>query len=66
MLGKNTTPFEDAASSHSEKSAIAELWLFLMQNKRWWMIPIVAALMLFGMLIFLSGTAVAPFIYTVF
>lgn len=40
---------------------------FLLKNKKWWMIPIIVFLILFGALIIYSqGTAVAPFIYTFF
>lgn len=44
----------------------AELLDFLLNNKKWWLTPIILALLLVGALIFLSGTAVAPFIYTLF
>ena len=39
---------------------------FLRHNKKWWLTPIVVIMLLFGALIFLSGTAAAPFIYTLF
>jgi hypothetical protein len=45
---------------------LAELLDFLLNNKKWWLTPIVLALLLVGVLIFLSGTAAAPFIYTLF
>lgn len=45
---------------------LAELMDFLLNNKKWWLTPIVLALLLVGALIFLSGTAAAPFIYTLF
>lgn len=44
----------------------AELWSFLKTNKKWWMIPILVALLLFTALILLSSTGLAPFIYTLF
>ncbi len=44
----------------------AEFWDFLLHNKKWWITPIVIVLLLFGVLVMLSGTAVAPFIYTLF
>ena len=44
----------------------AELWHFLATNKKWWLTPIVLALLLVSALIVLSGTAAAPFIYTLF
>ncbi|WP_205524025.1 DUF5989 family protein [Oceanomicrobium pacificus] len=45
----------------------AELWGFLRQRKKYWLFPIVIVLAVFGALIVLSqGSAVAPFIYTLF
>lgn len=45
----------------------AELLRFLWERKLWWMIPMVAVLLLFGFLmIFVQGSPVAPFIYTLF
>ena len=47
--------------------ALHELWDFLRTNKRWWLTPIVIVLVLLGALIvFSQGSAVAPFIYTLF
>lgn len=44
-----------------------ELWTFLKVRKKFWMLPILLIMVLFGGLIVLSkGSAVAPFIYTVF
>ena len=46
---------------------IAEYLEFLRENKKWWVMPIVIALLLFGLLIVLTkGSALAPFIYTIF
>jgi hypothetical protein len=44
-----------------------EFWNFLKVRKKYWLFPILIVLALFGSLIVLSqGTAVAPFIYTIF
>ncbi|MDC1245516.1 DUF5989 family protein [Pelagibacteraceae bacterium] len=44
-----------------------EFWEFLKVRKKYWLLPILLVLVLFGGLIVLSqGTAVAPFIYTIF
>ena len=44
-----------------------ELWMFLRERKKFWLLPIVIMLVLFGGLMVLTqGTAVAPFIYTLF
>ena len=48
-------------------SIIAEFWEFLKVRKKYWLLPIIIVLALFGGLIVLTqGTAVAPFIYTIF
>jgi hypothetical protein len=48
-------------------SLIKELWAFMKVRKKWWLGPIVIMLVLLGLLIVLTqGTAVAPFIYTLF
>ena len=43
-----------------------ELWEFLRHSKKWWMLPILAVLLLYGLLILFYGTAAAPFLYTLF
>ena len=46
---------------------IRELWNFMLARKKFWLLPIIFTLALFGALIVLSqGSAVAPFIYTLF
>ena len=46
---------------------IMELWGFMKERKKFWLMPMIIVLMLFGALIVLTqGSAVAPFIYTLF
>ena len=46
---------------------LKEFWEFLKVRKKYWLFPIIIVLALFGSLIVLSqGSAVAPFIYTIF
>ena len=46
---------------------VKEFWEFLKIRKKYWLLPIIFVLVLFGGLIILSqGSAVAPFIYTIF
>ncbi|MBI3892109.1 MAG: hypothetical protein HY303_11340 [Candidatus Wallbacteria bacterium] len=45
---------------------LAELCTFLIQNKKWWLLPIVVVMLLVGVLMILGGSSLAPFIYTVF
>ena len=48
-------------------SLLSELWDFLRIRKKWWLAPIIITLALFGFLIvFTQGSAVAPFVYTLF
>jgi hypothetical protein len=48
-------------------SFIAELWEFLRARKKFWLMPIVVIMLIFGGLVILTkGSAVAPFIYTIF
>ena len=49
------------------KSFLIEFWDFLKVRKKYWLLPSLIVLVLFGALIVLTqGTAVAPFIYTIF
>ena len=51
----------------SKFSIFLEFWDFLLVRKKWWLAPIIIFLVLFGALIILTeGSAIAPFIYTLF
>ena len=51
----------------SKLGIVGELFQFLWQNKRWWLIPVIVVLFLIGfILIFSQSTALGPFIYTLF
>ena len=58
--------FENIARSGQPRGVISELWNFLSESKKWWLLPIIVVLLAFGLLVFLSGGAAAPFIYTLF
>ncbi len=48
-------------------SLLQEIWSFLRHRKKFWLIPIVLILLIFGSLLILAqGSAIAPFIYTLF
>ena len=55
-----------SVSKRKRTSFLAEFWLFLKHNKKWWMLPILIVLLLLGLLVLLGGTAIAPFIYPLF
>jgi hypothetical protein len=65
---RQNAPAEFDRIAHEVQSVglLRELWDFLCVNKKWWLAPILVILLLFGVLVFLSGTAAAPFIYTLF
>ena len=51
----------------SKLALLAEFWDFLKSRKKWWLGPIVFIMLLMSLLIVLTeGSAVAPFIYTLF
>ena len=44
-----------------------ELWAYMRERKKWWLAPILIVLLLVGaLLVFAQGSALAPFIYTIF
>jgi hypothetical protein len=46
---------------------LAELWLFLKVRKKFWLMPVIVGMVLLGgLLVLAQGSAVAPFIYTLF
>ena len=48
-------------------SMLKELWAYLSARKKWWLLPVLVVLLLMGCLLILAqGSAVAPFIYTIF
>jgi Family of unknown function (DUF5989) len=57
--------FERSANSHAS-GMVGEFVQFLLHNKKWWLLPIIIVLLLLGVLVVLGGTAVGPFIYTLF
>jgi hypothetical protein len=58
--------FDEIAREQRRTGLAAEVWHFVVHNKKWWLLPIIVVLVMFGALVFLSGTAAAPFIYTLF
>lgn len=64
-MSKSNRDFESLAGE-GQVSFFQEYWEFVSHNKKWWLLPILAALLLFGLLLLFSGSAAAPFIYTLF
>ncbi|MEK6235642.1 MAG: DUF5989 family protein [Planctomycetales bacterium] len=59
------TEFEKAGDE-KQLSLAQEFLLFVVENKKWWMIPILTVFALLGLLVALGATGAAPFIYTFF
>jgi hypothetical protein len=66
MTESDENRFSKIAEDAEEQSLVAELVEFLKANKKWWLAPIFFVLLALGLLLLLSGTAAAPFIYTLF
>ena len=65
MSDEEKKSFEEAGSE-KEGSLLGEFFAMLMENKKYWLVPIVLILLVFGVLILMGGSAAAPFIYTLF
>jgi len=58
---------DEETKPESKISVLVEFWDFLKNRKKWWLGPIVFILLLMSLLIVLTeGSAVAPFVYTLF
>jgi len=57
---------ENAAAQQGGGGFLSELWGFLIENRKWWLLPILALLLVLGLLTCLAGTGAAPFIHTLF
>ena len=46
---------------------MSELWAFMKARKKWWLLPVIVIMVMVGaLLVFAQGSALAPFIYTIF
>ena len=66
MKKNQPSAFEKAAATQTRNGFLSDLWFFLKTNKKWWLIPVVAVFLIAGLLVLLSSTGLAPFIYTLF
>jgi Family of unknown function (DUF5989) len=67
MSEHKRTQFEEAASAGGNQGGLLrEFWDFLKTNKKWWLLPVLLTFLLLALLILMSSTGVAPFIYTLF
>jgi hypothetical protein len=64
-MSSELSEFEEL-NQESSTGTTRELWQFIVENKTWWMLPILFVFGMFGILIALSGTGMLPFVYTIF
>jgi Family of unknown function (DUF5989) len=62
--GGGQSEFEKVAEKNP--SLLAEVWAFLGENKKWWLLPILVVFSAITVMVVLTSTAAAPFIYTFF
>ncbi len=62
---KKQTAFE-ASGNEKDVGLVREFIAMMKENRKYWLIPLLIALLAFGVLIVLSSTTAAPFIYTLF
>jgi len=65
MSTQKPSKFEEQAAK-AGSGMLTEFWVFLKENKKWWLLPILLAFLLMGALLLAGGTGAAPFIYTLF
>jgi hypothetical protein len=67
-MARQSSDKDFASQAREERSGgvVSEFVQFLKENKKWWLAPIIIAVLGLGALVVLGGTAAAPFIYTLF
>jgi hypothetical protein len=66
MNDKGQGSFKKAIQGRSKPGVASDVWHYLRANNKWWLLPIIVICLTMGLVMLLSGTAVAPFIYTIF
>jgi len=63
---KDKTPDLEQLAELRHPSLVREYWQFLKATRKWWLLPIVIMFIILSVMILLSSSAVAPFIYSLF
>lgn len=65
-MSNNTKNRFEAAGRRKQTGILGEVFQMLRCNKKYWLIPLLLVLLALGAMVLLGGTAVAPFIYSLF
>jgi hypothetical protein len=57
---------QDGVDDEQSLTMLHEIWLFLRATGKWWLVPVIFALLLLGAAMILSASSYAPFLYTLF
>ena len=66
MTDSNEKNEFEKAGEDQPLTLVQEFMQFIVENKKWWLIPILLSFALLGLLVVLSSTGASPFIYTLF
>ena len=64
-MADQQTEFEKMGQE-KQLTLLQEFTIFIMENKKWWLIPILVVMFFVGLVVVLSSTGLAPFVYTIF
>jgi hypothetical protein len=65
-MDSKRSEFEQAAAEQNRGGLLRELWGFMKHNKKWWLLPLLLALLILGLLTIIASSGFAPFIYPFF
>ena len=65
-MSEQPNEFDKIASERRRSGLVRELWGFVRHTGKWWLVPLLIVLLGLAVLVYLSGTGLAPFIYTLF
>jgi hypothetical protein len=65
-LGSETPNTNTKTPDFERRGLLRDFWDYLMENKKWWILPIVIGILALMLIIMASTPALAPFIYTLF
>ena len=58
--------FQEISEKLEHRGLMKDVMFYIKESKKWWLLPFILVFILMGIFIFLSGTGVAPFVYTLF